>query len=204
MPPRFCGVWATGQCPASKRQEEASGPTPASLGTSKALAGGVGSRQSGQARSCPRLSPEGAARAHQPHPGSRKRPLVATPGHHPRCHILGLWESSPRCVCTPRGQGLFPTGDARSMAEGVVGVLGGATPPHTTSGPPRCDGRPSRHSGLQWGSSPDDGAGDEAVGPGSLWCPHSRPAGPSSGPLPPGGQSTGPSSGARRDPHHSS
>lgn len=106
MPPRFCGVWATGQCPASKRQEEASGPTPASLGTSKALAGGwvAGSRdRRGAAHGClQRERPGRTSPTLGPARGPSWRPQATTQG-------ATSWVSGNRHrgACAPLGARAF-------------------------------------------------------------------------------------------------
>lgn len=94
-----CGPQGSAQLQRGRRKP--SGPTPTCLGTSKGLPGGW--QAVGTGAELPAAPfPEGAARAGQPHPGSGRRSLTDTPSHHPRCHVLGLWEAHPG-VCTPLG-----------------------------------------------------------------------------------------------------
>lgn len=74
--------------PVSKGPEEALGPAPASLGTSKGLAEEHGAAQHSVSR--------GSGRPAPPYPGSRGRPPTVTPGRPdltPRLPLWGLLEA---------------------------------------------------------------------------------------------------------------
>ena len=115
--------------PASKRQEEAFRPHPCRSGDIKEPARRW---QAAQAGSCPwfRLQRERPGQA-SPTPGSSRRPLMATPSHHLRCHLLGLLETPLRWVNCPQGQGFSQLVTSEAVAEGVVGAPGArGTTPH--------------------------------------------------------------------------
>ena len=108
MRPRFCRVWATGQCPASKRQEEAFGPHPCPSGDIKGPARGVvGGREGAALPTAPSVSVEGAAGRASPTLGPAGGPswrLQAT--------TLGPLGSAIEVGASPGGQGLPPAGGA--------------------------------------------------------------------------------------------
>lgn len=131
MRPRFCCVWATGQCPASKRQEEAFGPHPCPSGDIKGPARGVAGGREGAAlptapsglrlwrerRGGP-VPPWGPQEA--PHGDSKPPPS-------------GLWEVPSRWV-HPLGARVCSQPVAPDKWQGVWwGLPGTVTRPHATS-----------------------------------------------------------------------